>query len=144
MIQGNWTCPVEDQEECQGRRSQWKFIAMLTGQSVMPMHLPDGHSEINQNCECGHTGEKSSQQKQPTQKLRQSGDISQPSRKSETGHEMNMIVQMPKSILIAVDNHNHAQSQPGHRKGQWLQTVEIAQRCLQDDSEVNRSVANKS
>jgi hypothetical protein len=126
MIEGNWSSTVEDQKKRERRCGQGKFVAGVVrrpDKAIVPMHLPEGHGKINENCECGNASEKSRQEKQPSQKFSEGRNIAQPCRQAETAYEMNMIVQMMKSILIAVNEHDDAQSQPGYSKGQWLQTV---------------------
>lgn len=71
MIDGNRAATEEDQRKRQRRQGKRKFVSVIAGESVVPVHLPYGDNEVDADGEGSGAREKSGQNQQPAEKLRE-------------------------------------------------------------------------
>ena len=94
------------------------------------MHFPYGNGEIDANREGSRASEESRQDKNAAGKLGNGGDITEPARKSEAGNVLREMVQASEDLVVAVSDHDEAQSQTHENQGKRLKAIEIAQSIL--------------
>jgi hypothetical protein len=130
MVEGNGTSAKEDQREGEGGGGQSELISRVvrtSDESVVQMHFPDGHKQIDENGKCRHPREESHKDHQPAEEFREGGDIAEPCGQTETGHHLCMVMQTSKNFVIAMCDHDDAQGQAHRQKRKRLQPIEIAQ-----------------
>ncbi len=127
MIEGDGTASKEDQDKGKRGDGKRKFIAVVAGESVVPVYFPDCDEEIDQQDEGGGASEESRQNQNAAQKLGEGRDIAQPCGQSQAGDELRMVLQASEDLMVTVGDHDHSQGQTHHHKSKGLQAIEVAQ-----------------
>ncbi len=127
MIEGDSTASKKDQHKGKRGDGKRKFIAVVAGESIVPVHFPDCDEEVDQQDEGGGACEKSHENQNAAQKLGEGRDIAQPCGQSKAGDELRMVVQASKDLMVSVCDHDHSQGQTHHHKSKGLQAIEVAQ-----------------
>ena len=127
MIEGDGTASKEDQGKCKRGDGKRKFIAVVAGESIVPVHFPDCDDQVDQQDEGGGACEESRQNQNAAQKLGEGRDIAQPCGPAKAGDELRMVVQASKDLMVAVGDHDHSQGQTHHHKSKGLQAIKVAQ-----------------
>jgi hypothetical protein len=130
MVERNGTTAKADEGESQCGGRERELDSAVAGESVVPMHLPYGHTEIDADGESSTTSEKPSQNEQSSKKLGHHRDISQTSGKAHAANHVHKIVHVFEDFLITVRDHNDAKDQAHDEKSERLQAIEVAQSVL--------------
>ena len=75
VIERNGTGTEEDQGEGKGGGGKGKLITVVTRQSVVPVHFPDGNAKVDEQDEGSGAGEESSENQDTAQKLAEGRDV---------------------------------------------------------------------
>lgn len=90
-VQRDRSSSEEDQCKRNGRKREGKFIAAFAEHTILPMHLPDRHSQVNQDEQRDKSGQESNNQEDTAGKLGKGRGIREPSRQSQARHTMDML-----------------------------------------------------
>jgi|SRR5579863_5107609 len=123
MIHRNGPTSEEDQGEGKGGESERKFGARAiwgAHKSVVPMHLPERHNQVDANRKSCSPGKKTSQDQQTPDEFHKRRDIAQPRRHAKVRNQMNVVLHVPEDILISVGDHHGAQCQTHGQQCEWL------------------------
>src|SRR5712692_1352099 len=115
----------KDQGEGNRRQRKRQLISPVPQQTIPPVHLPDGHAEVNTNGQGGKAGEESSDDRNPAEELRPRREIGPPAWQAQAADHLNMMGEAAKNLGVSMTNHDHAQHHAQDEQRQRLKTVEV-------------------
>jgi hypothetical protein len=130
VVQSNGAGAEEDQSKSQSGYRERELDSVITGQSIVQVHLPDRDAEIYADGKSRDAGEESRQDEQAAQEFREGRNVAQPAGKTETGHEIGVVMQAAENVMVAMHDHDGAQGEAHEKKREWLQAFRVAQRDL--------------
>ena len=120
MVESDRTAAEEGESECQGSQSEREFGSAIADQSVVDMHLGDGHGKIDADSKSSHAGEKAQQDEQSAKEFSKRREISGPGGESEAGDELGMVLKSAEDLVVAVVEHDRAQGETHDEKCERL------------------------
>lgn len=126
VIESDGAGAEEDQSESQRSGREGELESVIAGQPVVQMHFPDCDYEVHADGECCDAGEESRQYEQAAQKFREGRNVAQPVGKTKAGHKVGVVMQAAENFVVAVDDHDCAESKAHDKKRKRLQAFRVA------------------
>jgi len=109
VVEGDGTPSEEDQAESECRQGEGEFIPPVTEQSVVEVHRGDGDGQIDADGKSGYPREQPQQNEQAAKELAERREVAGPSRQSEAGDELGMVVESAENLLGSMADHDCAE-----------------------------------
>jgi hypothetical protein len=127
VVEGDGAATEEDKAKRKGSEGKREFVPGVTHQSVVEVDLGNGYGEIDAKGERGNPREQAQEDHQSANKFSEGGEVGRPSRESEAGDQISVVVKSAENLVVTVDEQNRAQGQAHDEKPEGLQTIEVAQ-----------------
>ncbi len=127
MVEGDRSSAEKNKSKSKSGKSQRKFVSVLTHQSVVQVNFGDGDAQIDTDGKSRRTSEQAEENEQAPKEFGKGRKVGSPARKSQTGDELNVMVESSENLLISVTNHDSAKGQTHDEERKRLQTIKVAQ-----------------
>ena len=127
MVEGDGAATKEDEAKGKSGEGKREFVSGVAHQPVVEVDLGDGYGEIDAKGERGNSREQAQENHQSANKFSEGREVGRPSRESEAGDQVSVMVKSAEDLVVTVDEQNRAQGKAHYQKPEGLQTIEVAQ-----------------
>jgi hypothetical protein len=130
MVQGDGAGAKENKRKSECGHGKRKLESAIASQAIVQMHFPNGDRKIDANGEGGNTRKEAGKDEQSTEELREGGKIGHPGGQTEAAYELGVMMKASENFVVAVRDHDGAESKAQYQKCERLQTIQVAQTFL--------------
>jgi hypothetical protein len=127
VIESDRARAEKDQSKSQRGCGQGELESVIARQPIVQVHLPDRDHEVHADGESRDPGKESRQNEEAAQKLREGRNVAHPLGQTKTCHEVGVVMQAAENFVVAVHDHNCAESKTHDKKRKGLQTFRVEQ-----------------
>jgi hypothetical protein len=127
VIESDRACAEEDQSKSQRGCGQGELESVIARQPIVQVHLPDRDNEVHADGESRDPGKESRQNEEAAQELREGRNVAHPLGQTKTCHEFGVLMQAAENFVVAMHDHNRAESETHDKKRKGLQAFRVEQ-----------------
>jgi hypothetical protein len=138
MVEGDRSSAEKNKSKSKGSQGQWKFVSVLTHQSIVKVNFGDGDGQIDADGKSSCSSEQAKENEQAAKEFGKGGEVGCPPGQAKARDELNVVVEPSENLLISVTDHDSAKSKAHDEERKRLQTIEVAQVFLRQKRKTDR------